>query len=238
LLTSLPLPLAPKEAAASLGRAAAFFPLVGLVMGGILAGAGWLLAWLVPPTVAAGLTLTLWVALTGMLHLDGFMDSCDGLLPPRDPARRLEIMKDSRVGAFGVVGGVLQLLLKFNALTALPAGYAGLAALAVTPVLGRWAMVWVMARYPLARSGGMGVMFTQGLGRPQLVVASVAAGGAALIFTGWFTALVLAAAAWLTAALVARLAMARIHGLTGDVYGATCETVEVVLLIMLAAVSY
>jgi adenosylcobinamide-GDP ribazoletransferase len=233
LLTALPLPFFPKDSNASLGRSAAFYPLVGLVLGGILAGTGWLLYRFLPPGLAAALLLALWVALTGMLHLDGFMDSCDGLLPPRDRERRLEIMKDSRVGAFGVVAVVLLLLVKFNALAALPGSYR-LVTLVTVPVLARWAMTWVMARYPLARSDGMGVLFTAGLGWPQLGLASAAALLVAVMLMSW-VGLLLLGITWLTATLVARLALARLGGLTGDVYGAICELVEVVLLVVVVA---
>jgi adenosylcobinamide-GDP ribazoletransferase len=234
LLSSLPLPFAPKELASSLGRAAGWFPLVGLVFGLTLAGIGWVLYAFLPVGIAAALILVIWVALTGMLHLDGFMDSCDGLLPPRKPARRLEIMKDSRVGAFGVVGGVLLLLLKYNALLALPAAQR-LPALIVTPTLARGAMTWAMARYPLARSGGMGKLFTEGLGHAQILLATAIMLTVLLGMMAWPMGLALLAATWLITALLARLAMSRIHGLTGDVYGAICEAVETVTLVIVAA---
>jgi adenosylcobinamide-GDP ribazoletransferase len=234
LLTVLPLPLVPHEPARPAGQAAAYFPLIGLGLGAILAGASWLLYLFLPQGLAAALLLLLWVALTGMLHLDGLMDSCDGLLPPRDPARRLEIMKDSRVGAFGVIGAILLLLLKFNGLLALGPGQRW-PALIVIPALARWAMTWNMARYPLARPEGLSVFFGRGLGWPQVGLASLVAGGAAM--AGWniMPGLLLWGLAWLAATLVARFALARIHGLTGDVYGATCELVEVLLLVGIAA---
>jgi len=235
LLTSIPLPVVPTHTSPSPGRAAAYFPLVGLILGGALAGAGWLFHWLLPTNVAAALLLAVWVGLTGMLHLDGFMDSCDGLLPPRDRERRLEIMKDSRVGAFGVVGGVLLLLVKFTVLAAMPAGYR-LAMLVAVPVLARWSMTWQMARYPRARSGGLGVLFTTGLGWPQVVIASAVAVAVAFFLLGW-SGLILLAAAWLAATLVAGLAMARLGGLTGDVYGATGEVVEAVLLVIVTGLA-
>ena len=105
LLTIIPLPFVPDNIERPAGRATAYFPLVGALLGLILAGAGQLFQGLLPEGVAAALLLALWAGLTGLLHLDGLMDSCDGLLPPAEPARRLEIMKDSRVGAFGVIGG-------------------------------------------------------------------------------------------------------------------------------------
>ncbi len=228
LLTIIPLPL-PDEPHPAPGRAAAYFPLVGLVLGVILAGLGWLLGLFLPGGLAAALILAAWAGLTGLLHLDGFMDCCDGLLPPRDPARRLEIMKDSRVGAFGVVGGVLLLLVKWNALAALSDAPYRLPVLVAAPVLARWAMVWAMARYPLARTEGLSVLFKTGLGRQQVILASLEALGVALLL-GW-RGLALLAISWLTTTLVARLALVRIGGLTGDVYGAICEVVETVLVV-------
>jgi cobalamin synthase len=132
------------------GRAAAYFALVGLVLGVGLAGAGWLLDLVFPSQLTAAVLLLVWAGFTGMLHLDGFMDACDGLFPPRDPAQRLAIMADSRVGAFGVVSVVLLLLLKFSGLGILITETRYLALMAV-PVLARWAMTWAMGLWPLAR---------------------------------------------------------------------------------------
>ncbi|MEW5960318.1 MAG: adenosylcobinamide-GDP ribazoletransferase [Chloroflexota bacterium] len=236
LLTSIPLPFVPTHTSPSPGRAAAYFPLVGLILGLLLGGADWIFALFLPPGVAAALLLVVWVGLTGMLHLDGFMDSCDGLLPLRDRERRLEIMKDSRVGAFGVVGGVLLLLLKFNALAALPAA-GRLATLVVAPALARGSMTWLMARYPRARSGGLGVLFTTGLGWPQVGLAAAVTAGVAWGFLHEL-GLILLAVTWLAATLIARLAMARLGGLTGDVYGATGEVVETALLLVVVGLDH
>jgi adenosylcobinamide-GDP ribazoletransferase len=140
-------------------------------------------------------------------------------------------MKDSRVGAFGVVGVILLLLLKFNALAALPASHR-LPVLVVTPVLARWAMTWAMARYPLARTEGLSVFFRSGLGWAQVGLASIVTIAVSVLLLGWLGALLLGVT-WLTTTLMARLAMARLYGLTGDVYGAICEVVEVVVLIVI-----
>ncbi len=232
LLTVIPLPFSAEDGSQPAGRAALFYPLVGLLLGGVLAAAGEVFFWALPPGVAATVLLVLWVGLTGMLHLDGFMDSCDGLLPPRSPERRLEIMKDSRVGAFGVVGGVLLLLAKYNGLLSLPAA-GRWQVLMVTPMLARWALVWAMARYPLARPQGMGAFFTAGLTGRRVALASAGALLAAGLLLGW-QGLLLAGLTWLVTGLLARFALARIGGLTGDVYGATAETVEMSLLIAAA----
>jgi adenosylcobinamide-GDP ribazoletransferase len=234
LLTIISLPFIPDNLHPAPGRAAGYFPWVGFILGLLLAGLGYLFYWALPVQVAGALLLALWVGLTGMLHLDGFMDSCDGLLPPRDPARRLEIMKDSRVGAFGVVGVILLLLIKFSALISLPIMRYWPVLVAV-PVLARWAITWAMMRYPPARSEGLSVYFKTGLGWPQVGVASLAAVIIPMLLMGWW-GLLLLVVTWLTTTLVARLAVARISGLTGDVYGAICEVVEAVLLVAVAVI--
>ncbi|MCB9079412.1 MAG: adenosylcobinamide-GDP ribazoletransferase [Anaerolineaceae bacterium] len=232
LLTAIPLPFLPEDYERLSGKSTAFYPLVGLIIGVILSSVDLVFGWWLSDGLAMALLLAVWVSLTGMLHLDGFMDACDGLLPPRDRARRLEIMKDSRVGAFAVVGVVLLLLIKFNALTAVP-DLRRWATLLTAPTLARWAMTWSMARYPLARKEGLSVFFGQGLGWPQVVTASGVAVLTALLLWSW-TGLVLLAVTWLATTLVARLAVARIGGLTGDIYGAICEVVEIALLITIA----
>jgi adenosylcobinamide-GDP ribazoletransferase len=235
LLTIIPLPLIPHHPNRPAGFAAAYYPLVGLILGLLLATADWLFLRLWPPNLAAALLLAVWVGLTGLLHLDGLMDTCDGLLPPRDPARRLEIMKDSRVGAFGVVGAFVVLLIKFNALVAVPDIYRW-PVLVATPMLARWVVTWAMGRYPLARREGSSVFFSIGLGRQQLLIATLTAlVGALILLAGW--GLVLMALTWLVMTLLARLAMARIGGLTGDVYGAICEISETVLLVTVGVMS-
>jgi adenosylcobinamide-GDP ribazoletransferase len=234
LLTAIPLPLVSQNPNRPAGFAAAYYPLVGLILGLLLAGGDRVLSPFLSNPLVAALLLALWAGLTGLLHLDGFMDCCDGLLPPRDPARRLEIMKDSHVGAFGVVGVILLLLIKYNALASLPTPVRW-PALLVTPTLARWAMVWAMARYPQARREGSGTFFTVGLGWTQVIVASVIAALVALTgLGGW--GLLLLAVTWLTTTLVASLAMARISGLSGDVYGAIGEITETVLLVALVMV--
>jgi adenosylcobinamide-GDP ribazoletransferase len=231
LLTIIPLSFFPADYRRPAGFGAAYYPLVGLILGLLLAGSDWLLSAFLPPGSEAALLLGLWVGLTGMLHLDGFMDCCDGLLPPRDPVRRLEIMKDSHVGAFGVIGAILLLLIKFNALVALPEPVRA-STLVVAPTLARWGMTWAMAHYPLARREGSGVFFVAGLGWRQVLLASITAASVALLLLK-LEGLLLLCVTWLTMSLVALLALARIRGLTGDVYGAIGEVTETILLIVM-----
>lgn len=227
-LTILP-PLVRRQfSTREMGWSVAFYPLVGAALGGVLLGAFWAFSQVLPPAITAALVLALWVILTRALHLDGFMDCCDGLFGGFTPERRLAIMRDSRVGAFGVAGGVLLLLARYAALTVL----APEPALLAVPVLGRWVMSMALVAYPYARDEGLGRVMKDHARWPQALLASLialaaaylAAGVAGLIALGLAAALLVLAAAWV---------MRRIPGLTGDVYGALCELVELAVLLFL-----
>ena len=99
-----------------MGWAVGCFPLVGLLLGGLLAGLDWALVHIFPSGISAVLVIAAWVIVTGALHLDGFLDACDGLFGGYTPVSRLHIMHDERVGAFGLAGGVLLLLIKVASL--------------------------------------------------------------------------------------------------------------------------
>lgn len=233
-LTTLPVPARGAATCADLARSTALFPLVGLWLGLLLIGADALLARLFPQALQAALTLALWVALTGALHLDGLVDCCDALFAPLPPDRRLEILRDVHVGAFGVVGAVLLLLIKFAALVSLPAG-GRTGALLLAPTLARWALPYAMRAYPYARSGpGLGRSFRELLTWREVTVASAVAGLAALAVAG-LTGLLALVAAWLTVRGMAWWVRRRIPGLTGDVYGAIAEAVELVTLLVFCA---
>ena len=207
------------------GRAFAFYPLVGAAMGIVLVGARLLFRLGLPELVTAALVVVLWVVLTGALHLDGFADSCDALFSSTTRERRLEILHDVHLGSFGAVGLILLLMTKFASVASLSA----LAPLFLAPVLGRWAMVYAAA-YPPARAEGMAVMFRAGLTRRVILAATIFAAGCALV-CGVF-GLAAIAAAFLVATALARFALGRVGGLTGDIYGMICESVELSVLIL------
>jgi len=155
--------------APDMSRALPWFPLVGALIGATLALVDWALTPLLTLGVRDALLLALAAGLTGLLHLDGFVDCCDGLLGVRSVERRLAIMRDSRVGAYGALGGALLLIARFAALGALASGSELRAvALVAAPLLGRWAMVYAVARYPYARAAGAGSPFRPRAGAPSL----------------------------------------------------------------------
>lgn len=231
-LTSIPVRISGEITPRLMARAMAWFSVVGLMLGGVLALVDVGLRALFPPVVSAALLLAMWVALTGALHLDGFLDCCDGLLVAKPPEKRLEILRDTRVGAFAVVGAICLLLVKFAALLELATGHR-MAALLVIPALTRAAMVYVARAYPYARQGpGLGQLFRDELTWREVLVAAVVAVAAAGLMLG-VIGLALVLCVWLMTVISAWWVRRRIPGLTGDVYGAINELTEVGALLCL-----
>ncbi len=232
-LSILPLvvkrPFTPEE----IGQAMGYFPLVGLVLGGILAAAKVLLDLVLPTAVSAVIVVTLWVILTRALHLDGLMDTCDGIFGGYTVERRLDIMRDSRVGAFGVAGGVLVLLAK-------TAAVASLSGQAIAPImaaaLGRWAMSLAVVAFPYAREEGLGRAIKNHAGWKHLLMAGLIAGLVAW-FGGRWLGMIFAGGVVIICMALGRFFVKRLGGLTGDTYGAICELVEVCVLVGYAALN-
>ena len=233
-LTALPLP--PREVTpGELGRSMAYYPLVGALLGLTLAGTDSLLQYVFPSSVTSAILLVVLILLTGGLHLDGLMDSCDGLFGRRDPARRLEIMRDSRVGSFGVLGAVGLLIVMYTALSALAAPWRT-GALVLMPVMGRWAMVLALWGFPYARAEGLGRSFKEEVGWREVLAATVLAAAVAALSLGVVGIGILfitGTGAWLLGSFI----FTRIPGLTGDSYGAINGVVEVVSLLTVVAVA-
>lgn len=237
LLTRLPVKVNTDHAMTRGAAAAWAFPLVGLVVGGLtgLVGAGALGLGLTP-AIAAGLALAAQVLVTGAMHEDGLADCADGFWGGWTRPRRLEIMKDSRIGAYGVLALILGIGLKWVALEAIFArGPSVWPWLICAAVLSRAAMVWIMATLPHARPAGLAAQ----VGRPRRAIAWVALGGAAglcLLFAGLAGALAVGIA-WGTGGLIGRLARARIGGQTGDVLGGVQGCTEIAILLCAVALT-
>jgi cobalamin 5'-phosphate synthase/cobalamin synthase len=225
-------PFTPSE----LGRSTAFFPLVGLLLGGLLAGADLLLAYVFPTEVRSALVLVLWIVLTGALHFDGLLDSCDGLLGGGTPERRMQIMRDERTGAYAAAAGVLMLLTMYSALNAIePSRWA---ALLLAPVLGRCGITLSVVRFPYARESGLGRDIKDHAGARQAVGALLTTlavvGGVAWQLQSLTApaAMLIALVVWL---LASALVLRRILGMTGDTYGAVNMLIEASVLLTCAA---
>lgn len=232
-LTSLPLPGKTDATPEQLGRATAWFPLVGLAIGGVLALLSWLLGFILPEAVVGALVIAALVLLTGALHLDGLADTCDGIAGHGTPQERWAVMRDSRTGAFGGVGIVIILLLKYAALVSIPADMMT-ATLVIVPAVSRGAMAYAIFAFTYARPEGLGTAFKQATRWPQFAVATVITFGAAAALYPLFafTGLAIAGGIWLITTLLALYFRRKFAGLTGDTYGAINEIGEAVGLII------
>src|SRR5947209_8332205 len=211
-----------------------YFPLVGLLLALLLWLLVLVLAPLVPQLVLAALLVVALVILTGGLHLDGLMDSCDGLFGGSTRERKLEIMRDSRVGSFGVLGATCLLLLKFALFASVSAHALPLALLIALPSA-RWAMVLVLRVFPGARTTGLGAAFHQAITTERLLATGIIA-LAIVLSTGQFIGLLVWLAVTFTALILGFWITRSIGGLTGDSYGAIEEVAEVVALLVLVLV--
>lgn len=218
-------PFDPKELASSF----AFFPLVGAFLGSIAIALIVLGSHRLPAFPLAVWLVAIWSLLTRGLHLDGLADCADGIGGAYEPDRRLIIMKDSRVGAFGVIALVVDLVLKAGLLEVLVARNA-LGAVLVVPCLSRLAMVLAAARGTYARpEGGLGKPFLQHMRHRDWLGASALALALAVPAVG-APALLYFALTLVVVAAVRYLSSRTLGGITGDVLGATNEISEIVLL--------
>jgi adenosylcobinamide-GDP ribazoletransferase len=171
------------------------------------------------------------VLATGALHLDGFLDTCDGLAGHKSVEERWQVMHDSRAGGFGVIGVAVLLLVKYVSLTNVPASLLT-ATLVLTPVLSRWAMVYAIFIYPYARPSGLGKVFKERTSWVRFAIATAVAFVLAAIILQ-MTGVVIMAAVWLMVVVVAAYLKHQFAGLTGDTYGAINELAESLVFIVI-----
>ena len=223
------LPVSP-GAVARMGPARAYFPLVGLGIGGILAGLDFAASQVLPPYVVGALLVAALLVLTRAIHTEGFLDCCDGLLGAHTPERRLQVLRDPRVGAFAVAGGAALLLLKWSLLTGAP-DEVRVALITLFPCLSRFGMVTAMAAFTYVRETGTGTAFQSGAHWWQVAfgLATAAAAGGLLLGVG---GLLLLAAAIVASLAVGWWVTRLLGGMTGDAYGAVNEIAEVTVLLL------
>ena len=232
--TRLPLPPMDKGMPGGLARAMRFFPIAGVVVGAIGAAVYALAHLLLPPALAAVLALAASAWTTGCLHEDGLADLADGFGGGADKPRKLEIMRDSRIGTYGLVAVALALMLRAGALAALGSPWRVAGALIAAHALGRAAMPLVMQLMRPARSDGLGA----NAGQPERLDAAIAA-AIALVIAGVVlpipAALLAVVAALLASAAVVGLALHHLGGHTGDVLGAVEQAAETFALLGVVA---
>jgi len=235
-LTIVPMPGREHGGGEALGRAAVWFPVVGLGLGIGLVALDRLLTPVFPPLLSALLVLSLWKVVTGGIHLDGLSDCLDGL-GGRNHQHRLSIMRDSRIGAFGAIGLILYFLIALLALAEVPSAVRW-RVLLLAPVVGRLAPLLIGPYFRAATPAhGAGAMFLRAL---SVWVGPAYAAGVAVLATSLF-------AVWGVLMIVAALAgvfvwsaflASRLGGLTGDALGSTVELAELCVLLAGASIAH
>lgn len=212
-------------------------PVVGIMIGGLLGVFDWVLAALsIPILTRSALVVLVWLAITGGLHLDGAMDTADGLATP-EAQRRLQVMSDSVTGAFGAMAAVAIVVLKIVALSDLDS-HRFLALMAATG-WGRWGQLVAIARYRYLKPTGKGAMHQDTINSPVALIPSLVVllllGGISYWLSSadwlfalgtifWGSAIAIFSGAWLNY---------KLGGHTGDTYGAIVEWTEALLLCIL-----
>jgi adenosylcobinamide-GDP ribazoletransferase len=230
-LTIIPVPGKLGTSTEDLAGSLYWFPLVGLLIGAVTGGLFYLAGPYLPLSLAVVMAVTLLLAFSGALHLDGVADCADGFFSSRPRSRMLEIMRDSHIGAMGVVALILVLAFKGAALVSIPPAKLW-EPLLLMPVVGRGAMLVMMSVLPYARQeGGLPSVFYER--------ASVFHAGWAVIFmlaTGWLVAglpgLLAATGSLLVLLLFCWFCHGKIGGATGDTLGAACEITEAAVAIL------
>lgn len=243
-LTSIPLPWWREASRQEFVRSLAYYPVVGIIIGLILAGLSWLLALFLPSAIVNVLLIVALVVISGALHLDGFVDTCDGIGGHKNPEERWQVMRDSRVGGFGVIGGCCLLLVKYISLNSVPEPLL-MMTLVVMPVISRWAMVYAIFAYPSARPSGLGKERKQATDWLRFTIATlitlvVAIGLARLANITYFYVVgpAIVFGIWMITIAMATYFKHKFAGLTGDTYGAINEVAEVCVLIIVCLLAY
>ena len=212
-----------------MARSMAYFSVVGLLLGVAAAGVYYVFALWFSSTVAIMGAIIFAIFVTGNLHGDGLMDTADGIFSGRPRERMLEIMKDSRVGSHGVMAGVLVVFLRFVLLGEMDSTSI-MMALALAPVLGRWAQVYGAARYTYVRANGGIGSFTDHVGWRELALNSIVAAGLGLVLFK-LSGLIVLGITLAATILFFEFIKSKLGGITGDTLGAANESIEVLTLL-------
>lgn len=255
-LTVLPLPWRFKAKPVAAGEMAVYFPLVGLAIGLALACLRWLCGFILPPAVASALIIAALALLSGARHLSGLAHTADATGGVRMAKTRLQIIKDDNIGSFGIAAVAGILLLKYVALDSLPQNWL-LPVLVLTPVIGRWAIVYLLYVFPRVETPSAQRAWRRGTGRGQLIIATVltfllsaalilaertfptAAGEQIITLTlALITALVIMALTAAAVSLTGFCLTRRLPGLTMETDGAAVEITETLVFILISVLAF
>lgn len=210
------------------GRSVPYFPLIGIVVGASSALFYGLLLPFFGPQVTSLMTIVFQFLFTGGLHADGYMDTCDGLFSGRERERKLEIMKDSRVGANGVTGFLFLILLKWQFLASIVLPWQALTLVLIYPILSKYGLTQSIRLFPYARPEGMGKAFAKDSPSNTLFVSTVIALLPVLYFGFLYVLLFVVALA--SNQIINRYCTKHLGGVTGDTYGFTSECTELIVM--------
>jgi len=233
LLTVIPFSWQRRTDPEGWGGSTAYFPLVGLVIGLILAGLNWLFSLILPQSIVNTFLIAFLAGISGARHLNGFIHSCDGLASHKTIEERQRVVQDTRVGAFGITGVVLLFLVKYIALSNLP-GLIFMPLLVFMPVVSRWAMVYAIFTGVHAPPSAPGAVLKRGTTWKRFTIATVITFAIALVFIPLFqlTGLVILFGVWLITVVMMLIIKNRFAGLSNAHYGAVNEVAEVSAIII------
>jgi adenosylcobinamide-GDP ribazoletransferase len=213
------------------GKMAVLFPLVGALIGILLAITSRLSSSFLPLSISDAIVLTGLIIITGGLHVDGFADSIDGFAGGKDKNDILRIMKDSRIGTFGVVGIVMLLLTKYLSIQSLQTDIKYLTLIAM-PVLGRWSVLPMGLAFKYARAdGGTGKAFAESVKLKEFIMGTLIA-LTIILFIMRFKGILMLFVIFTATLIIGRYSDRKINGVTGDVFGAAIEINEMITLIL------
>jgi adenosylcobinamide-GDP ribazoletransferase len=212
----------------------AWFPLAGAIIGAAVGGAAAGMWHVVPPLVAGAVGVTVGLLITGAFHEDGLGDIADAFGGGWTVERRLEILKDSRHGTYGVAAICASIVLRVVALGSLPGPWAMFTGAVAAHTMGRVAAVGMAGTMRLATHSGLGADYGRGTTRLRAAVSVTAGIALTAVVVGWWAA-PLAGAALVAVLATGTLARRKIGGISGDVLGATEQVAEILCLVVLTA---
>jgi adenosylcobinamide-GDP ribazoletransferase len=234
-LTKIPIRPRLKIESEDLGKSMLWFPLIGLIIGGILVLVNVIASKFFSPLLLNILILLILIWITGAIHLDGFVDTVDGFSGGRTKEEVLRIMRDSSAGVIGIIGLICLLLLKLGLLQELKGNFKN-QVLLLMPVMGRWSLVLTSFFSPYARKeDGLGKPFTEYVKLKEFAIATLLALIIGIIFLK-FTCLILLSSIFVVTFLAGRFFLRKIGGVTGDTLGAVNEIAEITCLFILLGV--
>ena len=237
LLTRIPVPPSVGTSGDDIRRSVRYFPVVGILVGAVAASSYVIAAQALPATVAALISTVATILATGALHEDGLADTSDGIGGGRERERALEVMRDSRIGTYGVLALMLVVGTKVVSIASLPMGTA-ITALIAAHIISRASVVVAMFSVHPARNHGLGARFAGGANIGSVIVAifvATAALVAVALLVGWVATTLVAVASVIGHVAIRATYQPKIGGYTGDTLGATQQITEVCIYIAFAA---